>query len=218
MFTQKRLNKKWHNYLSFTLIEILIAVSIFSIIAVVMYSSFRAGTVSLRRINSEIEAQQTLRYFFQTVTKDIKNMVSFTELPFEGDSQNLKFVSIGKSYGDIVPMMRSITYSLSTDSGYSSLQRKEVKVSDILKADESEETKLVESKEILIENITKLRFRYLSVQDSEAEGSFKYEWLEIWESIDKRPIAIEMQFSILDTLSGDEMEYSKKVFIPSAEL
>ena len=57
----------------FTLLELLLAVTIFSIIAVALYSSFHAGLRILRRAQDVMEFHQDLRLAMGELSLDLRN-------------------------------------------------------------------------------------------------------------------------------------------------
>ena len=101
----KKMNKKN----GFTFIELILAITIFSIIAVSIYSVFRAGVRLWSRTNPVIQANQSTRYFFNTISKDLKNSVSYNvgsttvktfgssdekNVNFEGAEQKISFITL----------------------------------------------------------------------------------------------------------------------------
>ncbi|MFA6321274.1 MAG: prepilin-type N-terminal cleavage/methylation domain-containing protein [Candidatus Omnitrophota bacterium] len=77
----------------FTFIELIIAVTIFSIIAVSIYSTFNAGIKVWLKTSPMIEANQSLRVFFNTISLDLKNAVAYY-----GKEQTLIKPGFGQSY------------------------------------------------------------------------------------------------------------------------
>ena len=57
----------------FTLLELLVAVTIFSIVAVALYSSFYAGIRILRRTQEAIKLHQNLRLVTEELSLDLRN-------------------------------------------------------------------------------------------------------------------------------------------------
>lgn len=78
---------------SFTLIELIIGLTIFSIISVVIYSSFQAGIFSWKKIDSRLNEEQAILVLFNSFEKEIHNCINFKE-GLTGDKNNLTFYSI----------------------------------------------------------------------------------------------------------------------------
>jgi prepilin-type N-terminal cleavage/methylation domain-containing protein len=87
------------NKKAFTFIELIIAVTIFSVIAVSIYSVFWAGLRTWRVTSPAIEANQALRFFFDLISRDIKSAISYypekysdkDKVNFEGDAGRISF-------------------------------------------------------------------------------------------------------------------------------
>jgi prepilin-type N-terminal cleavage/methylation domain-containing protein len=65
---------------AFTFIELIIAVTIFAIIAVSIYSTFSAGIKIWLRTSPMIEENQARRVFFNTIALDLKNAVAYYDV------------------------------------------------------------------------------------------------------------------------------------------
>src|SRR3989338_7576018 len=63
----------------FTIIELLIALSIFAVIAVTLYSTFFAGISVWKRSEDKSGTYQDIRVVFDDIARDLKNMVYFTK-------------------------------------------------------------------------------------------------------------------------------------------
>ena len=103
--------EKRESLTGFTFIELIIAVTIFAIIAVSIYSTFNAGIRIWLRTSPMIEANQSLRVFFDTISLDLKNSVAYYdtsgalvkpgfgeayegEINFEGAPARISFVTL----------------------------------------------------------------------------------------------------------------------------
>ncbi len=79
----------------FTLVEMLVALTIFSIVALSVSSIFRSGVRTWRAGNEWSEENQTFRTFFQTITKELQNSVNYSpEMPFEGTGREISFLTL----------------------------------------------------------------------------------------------------------------------------
>jgi len=85
----------------FTLIELLIAAAIFSVIAVSIYSVLRAGVKLWYKTGSLIQINQSARFFFNTISSDLKNSVAYLDngTNFEGEAQKMSFMTLVNSSG-----------------------------------------------------------------------------------------------------------------------
>ena len=74
---------------AFTFIELLIAFTIFSIIAASMYCTLNAGIKVWTRGNEIIRENQGMRIFFDTVNQDLKNAVSYSGFDSEWGAERI---------------------------------------------------------------------------------------------------------------------------------
>ena len=205
----------------FTLIELLVSIAIFATIAVVLYSSFRAGIVSYQRVNSEGEFQQKLSYIFETITKDLKNMIYFSSIPFEGSQEKIGFVTTQRTSGDIESNVARVSYYIFSDEEVSFLAREEELLKDFLSSafeEETEEEVEVEPNDgvRLLDNVSGLKFSYLKMQkdpDKEDEEA-EYEWLDIWEEEDILPAAVKIDIVLDDVNNNQKVSLTKRIWIP----
>lgn len=88
------------NRLGFTLLELLIAVTVFAIIAVSIYSSLGAGIRVWKRSSEAMSENQVLRLFFEMVSSDLKNAVRYYAVPgsdqknFEAEPGKISFMAL----------------------------------------------------------------------------------------------------------------------------
>jgi type II secretion system protein J len=84
----------------FTLLELIIAVAIFSLASVGMYAVFHAGMKSYKRMNGSFEAAYRARMVMARVEMDIKNSFEYAGMNsgFTGDSSRLGFFSVLDMY------------------------------------------------------------------------------------------------------------------------
>jgi len=78
---------------SFTLIELLIAVSIFSVVAVSVYSAFNTGVFTWRRINVEAESYQGAAVALELMANEIANHIPSEVVVISGEKDNISFLS-----------------------------------------------------------------------------------------------------------------------------
>jgi len=88
----------------FTLMEILIGITIFTIIATVIYSSLNAGIRIWNRSNRMIAGLQSARVFFALASSDLRNAIIYDTkgINFEGSPSGMAFMTVvtaaGKEY------------------------------------------------------------------------------------------------------------------------
>lgn len=82
------------NY-GFTLIEILVAITIFSIVALSVAAVFRSGLRTWSAGNEWSEENQNARNFFRVLSRELQNSVNQSpEMPFEGQAHEISFMTL----------------------------------------------------------------------------------------------------------------------------
>ena len=146
----------------FTFIELIISVTIFSIVIVAVYGVFYMGIRSWKRAQGE-KSLQEIRLVFLKMEKELKNTFFFSDAKFKGTSKNMSFPLV------ISDEVYTITYSVNEDE-YSGSSR-------ILR------TKGEEEKEIL-PPMKSIRFQYAAI-------SGDIEWKDSWNE-DSLPFGVRI--------------------------
>lgn len=190
---------------AFTFIELIIAITIFSIIAVSIYSTVRAGIRVWHRANSVIEVNQEMRIFFDMVSSDMKNAVAYYtttsegRMNFEGMPSRISFMTLVNVSGQDVALhqeLARVAYYFDTSS--KSIKR-------ILATKEAgfNETNGITAE--LVNNIDAVSFNYcykpLSSEDD-------YVWKDVWEDGGRIPRGVRIKTG----------SFEKTIFIPTGEL
>src|SRR3989338_2708745 len=81
---------------AFTLIELLIAAGIFSIVLLSIYSAFHTGILSYQKVDASFEVFQNARMLFNRMDLDLSNAFGYTdkESRFQGNSSSMDFFSL----------------------------------------------------------------------------------------------------------------------------
>ncbi len=84
----------------FTLVELLIASSIFLITMITIYSSFHAGIFGYKNIEKTVDIHQSARQILERINLDIRNSFAFSEnqAKFSGNRQGVSFLTIVDAY------------------------------------------------------------------------------------------------------------------------
>lgn len=188
----------------FTLIELIVSVTILSIIVSSIYSVFYMGIKTWRRQNEGGYFQKT-RLKLLRLQKQLKSSFYFSKVPFRGTSSEIVFPLI-LSKGDI-DTVHIITYRIMDDEAKPEFKKlvKEEKVfgEDLLDEEEKKE-------DIFSAKTIKFEYPYKEIGSSE-----KLEWQDFWnESQNKIPSGVKISFNI----EGKDEVYNKLIIIPQGEL
>jgi prepilin-type N-terminal cleavage/methylation domain-containing protein len=214
----RRISKKK----GFTFIEMIVAVTIFSIIAVSIYSVFRAGVRLWARTNPLIQANQSTRYFFNTISSDLKNSIPYNAISpgiktfgssdqknvnFEGEAQKISFMTLVDVSAPAAPPHTELakviyyfdrskkTVKRAVATKAEGLSEDHAKVADILSDIDDED----------------FGFEYCyKIASSPTE--YDYEWKDAWDDEDKDKGKIPRGVKVKAGL------YDKTIFIPTGRL
>jgi len=206
----------------FTFIELIIAITIFSIMAVSIYSVFRAGIRLWSGTNPLIQANQSIRYFFNTISADLKNSISYNAVPtglktfgsseeenanFEGEKQKISFMTLVE-----VSDARASTHTEPARVIYSfDRSKKAVKRAVATKAEGLSEPN-AKAAEILNDiDVEDFGFEYC-YRLGASSTDYDYEWKDAWEDEDRDKGKIPRGVRVK---AGT---YSKTIFIPTGRL
>ena len=106
----------------FTFIELVIAVTIFAVIAASVYSVFRVGVQLWQRTTPIIRTNESFRFFFNTITKDLRNSVAYAKKGknFEGSRDRMSFMALVEISGGSAPSrieLARVVYYFDRNSG-----------------------------------------------------------------------------------------------------
>jgi len=214
--------KKMSKKKGFTFIELIIAVTIFSIIAVSIYSVFRAGVRLWYRTNPLIEANQSVRFFFNTISSDLKNSVSYNAISqgiktfgssdqknanFVGEEQKISFMTLVDAAGaGALPHTELARVVYSFDRSKNTVKRAVATKAEGLSEDHAKETEILSDI-----NDKDFGFEYCYI-DVSSPTEYDYEWKDEWEDEDKDkgkiPRGVRVKAGV----------YSKTIFIPTGRL
>ncbi|MBN1405254.1 MAG: prepilin-type N-terminal cleavage/methylation domain-containing protein [Candidatus Omnitrophica bacterium] len=191
---------------AFTLIELLIAVTIFSIASSVIYSSFRLGVLSWKRSEDVLKKYQKIRYAVNLLSEDIAGTFIFKDIQFKGDEARIEFPGLVECAAAGAKTVGRISYEFSQSSGR--LLRLKQSYREALN------TASTGGEELLSDVIDfKISYCY-KLPDSEEPG-----WLGEWFVEEKIPAGVKMELVVKDNYSPDgKMIFVKRINIPTGEM
>jgi len=200
----------------FTVIELLIALSIFAVIAVTLYSTFFAGISTWKRSGDNTGIYQDIRVAFDDIARDLKNMIYFTKddesaYIFSGTSEQVIFMTLEESISEKTePQRELVRIAYSFDNAKGDIVRETAGI--LLGFD----TKKAE-KEILLKNVEDFKIEYCYFSGDEDDP---YLWQEEWKDEEvKTPRGIRITASLKGSKSSREAsKITRIVFIPTGVL
>lgn len=190
---------------AFTLIELIITVTIFTIIIVTVYSSFYMGMKAWRRAEGDASFPK-IRIGLLKIEKELKDSFYFSRIPFKGTSEEVSFpltVPDGDSQKIYI-----VTYDVNEDggTGLKQLIRKERIFS-------AQEEVLEEKTKGFLPLVKDIRFEYAYRTDS---ASKEFEWQGFWDGETQNRLPSGIRISLEMDGSGDR--YNKVIFLQQGNL
>lgn len=181
---------------AFTLVELLIALSIFSIISIAIYSTFSSGAAVLRRAKViDLEFQKGLLKQ-ERLSRELRQMPSCRKWLFSGKEEKISFCGIV----DYTPCR--ITYYF--DNLTRSIMRNSDRLSGIITEEGLVDAELKSKSTVFLDKVKGVKFSYLYLDLKQ-----NYNWAEEWK--DKYlPVAVKI------SISTENREYVTTVFLPTA--
>lgn len=209
------LRLKIKGYWGFTLLELLIAVTIFSIAAVAIYTSFNVGIRAWRKAENSYKIKQEARYAFNTIARELRNAISFTVEDSEGPLANsfdgssnevsfwkaLKITSPKDGYSEGI---YKITYSFDEEAKT---------LYYILRTYKESLTEEDGNKSLLTSGVSdfKLEYAYKDGEEIVWDGRWKEQGADI-------PFGVKVHLTYLSQSEGEVVEFSETIFIPTGTL
>lgn len=184
--------------MGFTILELLIAVAIFSIVAVSIYSSFNIGVHAWRKAQDSYQIRQQARHALETLSRDLRCAVNFTGIAFEGLSDSVSFVRAKDG-------IHKLTCSFEKASG--SLYYVLVPYRQILSHGDA--TKEEAAGPVLASGLSDVKFQYAY---KDADGIL---WKDEWRKEDDIvPMGVRISLFYPSGKEEQAVEFSETVFIP----
>jgi len=205
----------------FTLLEVIVTLTILGFIVLIVFDAFRLGLSSWERGESTRIECQKVRAVTQMISRQIKSIVPYKVkttkaegdyLAFEGKATSLRFVSAFPIRGKRPEGFIYGIYEFKEEgNGGGRLILYEQRV---LNKDLFEESLREESGASLIEGISKVRFEYCREGDSEKNQT--EEWVEEWNAKEEKELPKALRMTI--TYKNGEGEKKELPFTLKASI
>ncbi len=204
---------------SFTLIELLISITIFALAGTAVYSVFASGMIAWRRGNKDKTYVRKVRIAAESMERDLKNTFDFSEIAFEGREDSVRFTALISNEFDSEGDESEIYYEVGRmayfyDKEKGALCKEEKNFPDISRKKEDssidwggEEDGKVK---ILFDNLRELEFSYCYLDN--VTGSYK--WKDDWKKEEQDSIPIAVKILMVFKKEMNQGDFEKLVFIP----
>ena len=197
--------------LGFTIIELLLAATIMSMISLAVVSTFGAGLRVFDRVQSFGGFQADVLVFLEGLEHDLRNIFAFSPIKFQGNSRSMSFASVGTKLdedGNEFTVLEERSYDF--DSSQKALISKEEDFAPTVSSaiEESVRTQRITP-------IKTVEFQYYSYSKVIKDGEEKIEsgWQGTWTDEEIIPRGIKILLTFDD--GGEEVSLARTVFIPT---
>ncbi|MDB4349331.1 prepilin-type N-terminal cleavage/methylation domain-containing protein [Omnitrophica bacterium] len=217
------------NSSGFTLLELLLAVTIFSVVAVALYSSFHAGIRILRRSEDVMKYHQDLRLVTDELSLDLRNallaeihgetekgIAEETEAEeeeepvyfFLGDGKSFTFVTLKDAFSEKGSRRQVCNIKYYFQGGETSRFMRSISYQS-----KGFATNQDEDEALLADVIDDIEVTYSYEGEDEDSPPI---WLNYWEQEEKIPLGVKVKFKLKGL--GRVREFTKTVFIDTGAL
>jgi len=188
------------NTQGFTLIEVLTALSVFSLVAVAIYSVFSTGIAAREKGESASSLCQDARIALDRMSKELRNTAGVSLYRFVGSPDMISFPTLEERRGHLE--ICYVTYYLETKEGNGS---KTLRRTEETPVEGKSEPRDIASSVAEV----KLTYRY------KAADTGSYEWCDSWDSSLQASYPLDVRISLtLTEHDGHQIPFTKTVHIP----
>ncbi len=193
------MNRSRRKEQGFTLIELVVSLTIFSVISLSIYSSFAGGISVWRKAQEFSSVYQTARLLLDDIAMELKNAVKVSGTEFNGGPRRLSFITLRQaSHGASArrdTQIAKVTFEVLRDpsaSGYALFRR------------QASNLKVRGEAELMVGSLSSLDFQYTYIN---SVGELQ-PWAKVWKMNDELPLGVKITLNIGGT------QFTKMVFIP----
>ena len=182
---------------AFTLIELVIVAAIVSVISLAIYSALNNGLKIWQKANQQL-VEEDLNLFFDKFSRDLRNVLKFTDIGFSGNAERLEFAAIIDSPRLQKRTVGEVVYSFDPGAG-------------ILNREQRDFSHIFDGKPGIVmqalKNISSVKFNYYVYDENTGE----YHWYDQWLA-GELPLAVRIELELRDGFSA--RSFTKTVSLP----
>jgi prepilin-type N-terminal cleavage/methylation domain-containing protein len=188
-----------------TLIELLIASSIFLVVMVTIYSAFHSGVFGYRHIDEALTMNQSARQALERLNLDLRNSFAFSKerANFTGTKSSIGFLTLADTFSKdtITRDFAFVSYSLDGKK-LMRLCRKNTESFNQASQIQSEE---------MASDIEAITFSYGYKSDSDELLKFDK---DTWDDESLMPLAVKIKLTLKNTRAQD---FERTIYLPLAQ-
>jgi prepilin-type N-terminal cleavage/methylation domain-containing protein len=179
----------------FSLVELLIAVAIFSVVSIAIYATFSSGAAVLRRVRNTDLTEQKILLRIERLSRELREQPACRKPLFQGEKTKISFCA------NIDNLPYRLTYYF--DNKTNVFKRQSDRLSKIIEAESSADPQLRSSEAIFLSNVKEVNFSYLYLNLTKNE----YLWTDQWQN-DYLPLAVKF------IIFSQKKNYASTVYNP----
>lgn len=180
---------------AFSLVELLIAVGIFSVVSIAIYSTFSSGAAVLRRINNLDLSRQKVLLKTEKFSRELRVQPICRKQLFKGDKNKISFCA----NLDYFPVR--LTYYF--DSASLTVKRVADKLDDIIDDEGKLDPQLHAPAKVYLTKVKEVSFSYLYLDLAKNT----YQWAPEWKE-EYLPLAVKF------VIATEKQKYESTVYLP----
>lgn len=190
---------------AFTLVELLIASSIFIVVMLTIYSAFHTGIFGYRNIEEAIDTYQAAGQILGRINLDLRNSFVYAanETKFEGENNRISFLTLVDSYQEdnAVQDYAFVAYTL---EGNKLMRLCRINQDSLNNESETEPEEMADNIGII--------FTYFYIDpDDPANSSLKEK--DLWDDKLKLPVAVKINLTVK---GKTESNFQRTIYLPLA--
>lgn len=191
---------KYNKKRGFTLVELLVAISIVAIIGLAIYATFSSGIRVWNKIASA-EGEEDIGIFFEKFVKDLRNSFPYSRINFMGAGHRLRFAAPiwSQCEDEVKKEIGRVDYIFDPEEGY--LTRSQANYSEICEDEEA-------VARTLVEDVEDVRFAYY-YYDTEGKD---YLWME--RTTENIPLAVKVEVLAGRKLRPGAVKWTRIIAVP----
>ena len=209
----------------FTLLELILSISILSLVLVTIYGTLSMGSRTWEKGERDIEKIQRERVVMNLLARAIKSTFPYKVTPSERDTHKEFYAFDGKkdsiSFVSTTPLkgekggLSWLTFWVEDDEGLVVVEQ------DALRTDifEEKESMDKDEMEVLDQQVTAIQFEYYKLKSGKTEGEGEGEWEEKWDAEKEGtlPNAVKVELTFEEEGREEDSEgevYTKELITP----
>lgn len=200
----KSCSKFWGISHAFTLVELVIASAIFSVLMSTIYLSFHTGIFGYRNIEDTMNIYQSARQILERINLDLRNSFVYSNEKswFSGNKNETAFLTLVDTFSENNPRLTYafVSYRLESD-----------KLMRLCRKDkESLNEKSKTQSEEMSSGVEELIFSYGYINPL----TQSMEWKDSWDDPKRLPSAVKIRLTIKNK---SRQNFERTIFMPQAE-